>query len=103
MREILNKDMNREYDNKDDITRDIIKIGLINIIIRFMPCRKQIALDEETDIVSELEYDSIALVELLNEIEERFGVDFIDLPDFAERFKKIGNIVDGIVLLKVKE
>ena len=79
--------MNREYDNKDDITRDIIKIELINIIIRFMPCRKQIALDEETDIVSE----------------ERFGVDFIDLPDFAERFKKIGNIVDGIVLLKVKE
>ena len=62
--------MNREYDNKDDITRDIIKIELINIIIRFMPCRKQIALDEETDIVSELEYDSIALVELLNEIEE---------------------------------
>lgn len=95
--------MNREYDNKDDITRDIIKIELINIIIRFMPCRKQIVLDEETDIVSELEYDSIALVELLNEIEERFGVDFIDLPDFAERFKKIGNIVDGIVLLKVKE
>ena len=80
MREILNKNMNREYDNKDDITRDIIKIELINIIIRFMPCRKQIALDEETDIVSELEYDSI-----------------------AERFKKIGNIVDGIVLLKVKE
>ena len=30
MREILNKNMNREYDNKDDITRDIIKIELIN-------------------------------------------------------------------------
>lgn len=95
--------MNREYDNKDDIIRNKIKTELINIIIRFMPCRKQTVLDENTDIVGELEYDSIALVELLNEIEEKFGVDFIDLPDFAERFKKIGDIVEGIILLNAKE
>ncbi len=82
------------------MTRDDITTDLINSIMCFQPSCNDEIIDIDTDIIKELEYDSIALIELINEIEEKFGVDFIELPDFAERFERIGDIVEGIMLLK---
>lgn len=80
-----------------------VQTELIDIIIELMPGKQDAIINESTDIVRDLEFDSIALVELLNEIEETFGVDFVELPDFLERFDRIGDIAEGILLLQTKQ
>ena len=80
-----------------------VQTELIDIIIELMPGKQDTTINESTDIVRDLEFDSIALVELLNEIEETFGVDFVELPDFLERFDRIGDIAEGILLLQTKQ
>lgn len=80
-----------------------VQTELIDIIIELMPGKQDAIINESTDIVRDLEFDSIALVELLNEIEETFGVDFVELPDFLERFDRIGDIAEGILLLHAKQ
>ena len=80
-----------------------VQTELIDIIIELMPGKQDAIINESTDIVRDLEFDSIALVELLNKIEETFGVDFVELPDFLERFDRIGDIAEGILLLQAKQ
>ena len=80
-----------------------VQTELIDIIIELMPGKQDAIINESTYIVRDLEFDSIALVELLNEIEETFGVDFVELPDFLERFDRIGDIAEGILLLQTKQ
>ena len=80
-----------------------VQTELIDIIIELMPGKQDTTINESTDIVRDLEFDSIALVELLNEIEETFGVDFVELPDFLERFDRIGDIAEGKLLLQAKQ
>ena len=80
-----------------------VQTELIDIIIELMPGKQDTTINESTDIVRDLEFDSIALVELLNEIEETFGVDFVELPDFLERFDRRGDIAEGILLLQTKQ
>lgn len=50
----------------------------------------------DTDIITDLEFDSISIVELLERIEEKYGVDFTELPDFLERMETVGTIIDGV-------
>lgn len=75
------------------------KSGLINMILELAPKDGAKEVNDGTDIIADLKYDSLAMVELLNEIEEKFGVDFTELPDFLERFECVGDIWDGIELL----
>ena len=48
-----------------------VQTELIDIIIELMPGKQDAIINESTDIVRDLEFDSIALVELLNEIEKK--------------------------------
>ena len=75
------------------------KSGLVNMILELAPKHGAKEVNDGTDIIADLNYDSLAMVELLNEIEEKFGVDFTELPDFLERFECVGDIWDGIKLL----
>lgn len=71
----------------------------MNMILELAPEDGAKEVNDDTNIIADLNYDSLAMVELLNEIEERFGVDFTELPDFLERFECVGDIWDGIELL----
>ena len=72
---------------------------LINMILELAPADVVKEVNDDTNIIADLNYDSLAMVELLNEIEGKFGVDFTELPDFFERFECVGDIWDGIELL----
>ncbi len=72
---------------------------LINLILELAPQNGAKEVNDGTNIIVDLHYDSLAMVELLNAIEEKFGVDFTELPDFLERFECVGDIWDGIETL----
>ncbi len=57
----------------------------------------------EMDLVDDLCFDSISLMELFSEIEERWGVDFTDLDDFATRFHHCGDLYEGIKELLIEK
>lgn len=56
-------------------------------------------IEPDTKIMDDLEFDSLAVMELLTKIEEQFGVDFTDLDDFEERFNRCGDLYEGILEL----
>lgn len=57
----------------------------------------------DTKIMEDLEFDSLAVMELLTGIEEKFDVDFTDLEDFEERFNRCGDLYEGILELLEEE
>ncbi|MCH5267838.1 MAG: hypothetical protein J1E62_05775 [Lachnospiraceae bacterium] len=57
---------------------------------------KSVEIMPETRLIEDLEYDSIAIVELLSKIEEDYGVDYTTLPDFLERVNVCRDIYEGI-------
>lgn len=57
----------------------------------------------ETEIMDDLQFDSVAVMELLSAIEEQFGVDFTDLDDFEDRYNKCRDLYEGIVELLEKQ
>lgn len=72
---------------------------LIDMVVNLSPGEFTGVIDENVNIIDELDYDSLAMVSLLDEIEETFGVDFTELPDFLEKFERIGDIWEGIEIL----
>ena len=56
-------------------------------------------INAQSNIIEDLEFDSLAMVELLNVIEDEYNVDFTELDDFLDRFESVGEIWDGIRIL----
>ena len=48
---------------------------------------QKVQIGPETDLIEDLGMDSVELIAVLDEIEEKWGVDFIELDDFSERIK----------------
>ena len=57
----------------------------------------------ETNLMEDLHFDSVAIMTLFSDIEERWGIDFTDLEDFGDRFDVCGKIYEGIQVLKKRE
>ena len=56
------------------------KNSVKKILIECMPQETDLTeISEDTNIYEDLQYDSLAIVELLTAIEEEFGVDFTEL------------------------
>ena len=61
------------------------KKSVKEILIKCMPQETDLTeISEDTNIYEDLQYDSLAIVELLTAIEEEFGVDFTELDDFED-------------------
>ncbi len=56
----------------------------------------------ETNLMEDLQFDSVAMITLFSDIEEKWGIDFTDLEDFGDRFDVCGKIYEGIRLLREK-
>lgn len=70
-----------------------------NLVREYIPDRelaKIAVIGQETCLFQDLKYDSTAIVGLLAIIEERYGVDFTDLPDFMRRMDRCGDFYEGI-------
>lgn len=72
---------------------------LIEILKNIVSDDIEVEINENTDIIEELKFDSIDIVKLLNDIEGEFGIDFMDLNDFFERFIYVRDIWEGIEIL----
>ncbi|MDO4167051.1 MAG: acyl carrier protein [Eubacteriales bacterium] len=72
---------------------------LEEMVREHMPDRemaKSVSIHPDTLLFRDLKYDSVALIELLAEIEERCGVDYTSLPDFADKMDRCGDFYQGI-------
>ncbi len=73
---------------------------LFETLVRdFIPDKKiaeTVTIDLDTCLFQDLKYDSLAIVGLLTEIEERFGIDFTELPDFIDKMDRCGDFYQGI-------
>lgn len=49
-----------------------------------------------TNIIEDLDFDSVDIMRLFEEIEEQLGIDYTDLDDFVSRFQECGELFDGI-------
>lgn len=80
-----------------------IEKKLQQILIEYSPAKEGATdVTYETDIFTDLSYDSIALMELLTEIEVVFNVDFTELENFEARFTTYGGLLEGILELMQK-
>lgn len=81
----------------EDVQWNDVKKIILNI------CHNQtVEIDFDTKIMEDLEYDSLDVMELLEQIEGEFGVDFTDLENFEERFNRCGDLYEGILQLVEK-
>lgn len=78
---------------------------LQEVIIETSPLEwDQEQVQPDSRLIEDLQYDSLAVMELLAEVEIRFGVDYTELRDFDERFDICQELLDGInELLQLKE
>lgn len=63
----------------------------------------RITIDQDTCLFRDLKYDSIAVVELLSVIEEEYGIDFTDLPNFMEKLDCCSDFYRGLQELLCKK
>lgn len=85
------------------ISVESIEENLKKLVRRNMPEQdRDIIIEDNTDFIDDLEYDSLALMQLLQDIEDEFGVDFTELDNFIDRYNIFCDVVAGIEeLLKI--
>ncbi len=52
---------------------------------------EEISFDEDMDLMEDLKMDSVAVMELLAEVEEAFGIQFSNVELLSENFSRLGN------------
>lgn len=63
-----------------------------------------IAIEQDTKLIEDCNFDSLNVMDMLSEIERVFGVDFMDLEDFEEKFNECSMLCDGIAeLMEIHE
>ena len=55
-----------------------------------------IVIEQDTKLIEDCGFDSLNIMDLLTEIENVFGVDFMDLENFEEKFNICAQLCEGI-------
>ena len=55
-----------------------------------------IVIEQDTKLIEDCGFDSLNIMDLLTEIENVFGVDFMDLENFEEKFNACSQLCEGI-------
>ena len=55
-----------------------------------------IVIEQDTKLIEDCGFDSLNIMDLLTEIENVFGVDFMDLENFEEKFNVCSQLSEGI-------
>ena len=55
-----------------------------------------IVIEQDTKLIEDCGFDSLNIMDLLTEIETVFGVDFMDLENFEEKFNVCSQLCEGI-------
>ncbi len=74
---------------------------LLNVLYDFIPDnKKEYNVDEDTDIMTDLEMDSIDIMQFIGELEFMYSVSFVELDDFYKKFRTLRGIRESIIILK---
>lgn len=71
-------------------------ISLIRMQIPDVKVAESMEIMPESRLIEDLGYDSLAVVELLSQLEEGYGIDYTVLENFLERFNVCQDIYEGI-------
>ena len=64
---------------------------------------KEIEISENTDILTDLDLDSVDIMQFLSELEEKYDISFIELEDFYTKFRTVSGLKSSIEeLLEIK-
>lgn len=64
---------------------------------------KEIEISENTDILTDLNFDSVDIMQFLSELEEKYDISFIELEDFYTKFRTVSGLKSSIEeLLEMK-
>ena len=55
-----------------------------------------IVIEQDSKLIEDCGFDSLNIMDLLTEIENVFGVDFMDLENFEEKFNICSQLCEGI-------
>ena len=55
-----------------------------------------IVIEQDTKLIEDCGFDSLNIMDLLTEIENVFGVDFMDVENFEEKFNVCSQLCEGI-------
>ena len=55
-----------------------------------------IVIEQDTKLIEDCGFDSLNIMDLLTEIENVFGVDFMDIENFEEKFNVCSQLCEGI-------
>ena len=55
-----------------------------------------IVIEQDTKLIEDCGFDSLNIMDLLTEIANVFGVDFMDLENFEEKFNVCSQLCEGI-------
>lgn len=62
-----------------------------------------IVIEQDTKLIEDCGFDSLNIMDLLTEIENVFGVDFMDLENFEEKFNVCSQLCEGIEKLEAQK
>ncbi|GEM_PF-2611387 len=77
-------------------------VDMIRANIPDYEVRKYIDIDENTKLIEDLDYDSLAIMSLLSMLEE-IGIEYTRIHNFFSRFNICGEIYEGICELKTTD
>ena len=75
---------------------ETIETQFINILKEVMPEKMKIEIDTKTDLISELELDSLLLFQLVDVVNEQMGINLFEIDDFVSKFRNFGALCQAI-------
>lgn len=71
-------------------------VELIRLEIPDRQMAEEVEILPESRLIEDLGYDSLAVVELLSQMEQLYDIDYTMLDNFSERFNVCGDIFEGM-------
>lgn len=71
-------------------------VELIRLEIPDRQMAEEVEILPESRLIEDLGYDSLAVVELLLQMEQLYDIDYTMLDNFSERFNVCGDIFEGM-------
>lgn len=93
----------KEIEGDDNMKKNEILKKIKELLCEMAPEKKNQIVDEETNLIHDLQFDSIMMMEFIVEIEDKFDI-VIDGDDLdVKKISKLGFIIDMIYERSIDE
>lgn len=77
-------------------SKDLISERIIELILLNAPAESRCQLTDETRLMEDLDYESIAIMSLLVDVEEEFGFEADNMEESLKAFETVGSFVEFV-------